>query len=244
MSCSAVRTRIGVPSASSTAAYLEKMAMPGPMMACDKSTGATGELTPPRVISSSASGSTALSSRRNSRREMVGAAGSRWRQTRTMLEARALVSILTLPVVSSVRIGQVPVSAKPALSTASRKVSQPVEAVPLSDEFRLLECIIDRDWEGRMGLLRQPVHGAGHAIHEEGFGSFLAAVTVGCGHQFFSLGYSQCGEQTREYWPQRAAQPDVEEVGEVSVADIVVVGRISRNDLLIADSSASAHHAA
>ncbi len=43
MSWRAVRTLMGEPSASSTAAYLEKTAMPGPMMACERSTGATGE---------------------------------------------------------------------------------------------------------------------------------------------------------------------------------------------------------
>ena len=80
MSWRAVRTLIGVPSASSTAAYLEKMAMPGPMMACDRSTGATGECSrlALSVISSSASGSTSLSSRRNSRREMVPRVCGAW----------------------------------------------------------------------------------------------------------------------------------------------------------------------
>lgn len=68
MSWSATRTLIGLPSASSTAAYWLKIAMPGPMMAWDRSTGATGLLMPPRVMSISASGSTALSSRMNSRR--------------------------------------------------------------------------------------------------------------------------------------------------------------------------------
>ena len=132
MSCKAVRTRMGVPSASSTAAYWLKIAMPGPMMAWLKSTGATGELTPPRVISSSASGSVAFNSRKNSRRPTVGASAGRLRQTSTILEASALVPepIMRLP--SSVRIGQVPVMAKPARITASRKVSQPVLEVPAS----------------------------------------------------------------------------------------------------------------
>src|SRR5262249_5743531 len=113
------------------AAYLEKIAMPGPMMACDRSTGATGELTPPLVISSSASGNTALSSRRNSRRETVGASGLRCRQPRTILEARALVPCPIIRLLFSVRIGQVQLIVKPALSTASRNVSHPGEAVPL-----------------------------------------------------------------------------------------------------------------
>ena len=80
MSCRAVWTVIGVPSASSTAAYLVKTAMPGPMIACDRSTGATGERSSPvpLVISSRASGSTAFSSRRNSRREIVAASVDAW----------------------------------------------------------------------------------------------------------------------------------------------------------------------
>ena len=82
-----------------------------------------------------------------------------------------------------------------------------------------------------MRLLGEPVHGAGHAVQKEGFGRFLAAVAVGRGDQFFSLGDRQCGEQIGKYRLQRAAQPDVEEVGEVSVADVVVVWRIGGNDL-------------
>ena len=52
---------------------------------------------------------------------MGGALAARWRQTRTMLEARALVPepIMRLP--NSVRMGQVPVRVKPARSTASSR---------------------------------------------------------------------------------------------------------------------------
>ena len=49
-----------------------------------------------------------------------------------MLEARTLVPMPVDLAVRSVRIGQVPVIAKPDRITASRKVSQPVLAVPLS----------------------------------------------------------------------------------------------------------------
>ena len=95
MSWRAVRTLMGEPSASSTAAYLEKTAMPGPMMACERSTGATGERSSPEplVISSSASGSTPFNSRMNSRREMESASAGRLRQTRMMHDARALVPV-------------------------------------------------------------------------------------------------------------------------------------------------------
>jgi hypothetical protein len=84
-----VRTLIGVPSASSTTAYFEKTAMPGPMIAWERSTGATGERSSPvpRVISSRASGRTLFSSLRKARREIAGASAGRGRQTRMMLEA-------------------------------------------------------------------------------------------------------------------------------------------------------------
>ena len=52
---------------------------------------------------------------------------------------------------SSVRIGHVPLVAKPARMTASIKVSQPVLAMP-SDALalRLLEGVVDCDRESRM----------------------------------------------------------------------------------------------
>ena len=39
-----------------------------------------------------------------------------------------------------------------------------------------------------MGLLRQPVHGAGHAVHEEGFRRFLATMTIGVATNSSALG--------------------------------------------------------
>jgi hypothetical protein len=59
----------------------------------------------------------------------------RWRQTRTMLEASALVPEPIMRLLSSVRIGQVPLMAKPASITAARKVSQPVLVVPSSSSL-------------------------------------------------------------------------------------------------------------
>ena len=61
---------------------------------------------------------------------------------------------------SSVRIGQVPVIAKPARITASRKVSQPVLAVPsLIVALGLLEGVVDGDRKGRVRLLSETLHG-------------------------------------------------------------------------------------
>jgi hypothetical protein len=80
-----------------------------------------------------------LSAVTNSRRVAVGAEAALGRQTRTMLEARALVPepIVRLP--SSVRIGQVPLMAKLASMTAARKVSPPVFVVPSAPS--LSDCL-------------------------------------------------------------------------------------------------------
>ena len=82
--------------------------MPGPMAACARSTGAML----PRCRCASATGSSALSAVTNSRRVAVGASAARGRQTRTMLEARALVPMPIIALARSVRIGQVPLMRK------------------------------------------------------------------------------------------------------------------------------------
>src|SRR5438552_4118735 len=76
-------------------------------------------------------GSSAFSALINSRRVAIDAPDDRGLQVRTMLEASALRVFFRF-VVYSVRIGQVPLIAKPARVTASRNVSQPVLAVPSS----------------------------------------------------------------------------------------------------------------
>jgi len=60
---------------------------------------------------------------------IVVAAARRGRQTMMIDEARAFVPIPTDLAPRSVRIGQVPLMAKPARITASRKVAQPVDDV-------------------------------------------------------------------------------------------------------------------
>ena len=133
---------------------------------------------------------------------------------------------------SSVRIGQVPLMANPARITASRNVSQPVLAVPSSlVALRLLEGVVDGDREGRVRLLGEAVHRLRHAVEEERLGLLLAAVAVWRRDQLLGLGHGERGEEVGKDRPQRAAQPDVEEVRQIGVADVVVVGRISRDDL-------------
>jgi hypothetical protein len=86
-----------------------------------------------------AAGSSALRVATNSRRVAVGASAGRRRQTRTMLEARALDAVSRKRPDRSVRIGHVPVIPNPARITASRKVSHPVLAVPAS--ISLSDCL-------------------------------------------------------------------------------------------------------
>ena len=189
----------------------------------------------PRWRWASASGSSALSAVRNSRRVAVGASAARGRQTRTMLEARALVSDADhARCRSSVRIGQVPLMAKPARITASRKVSQPVLAVPVvALALRLLEGVVDGDWESRVRLLGEAVHRLRHAVEEERLRLLLAAVAVGRSDQLLGLGHGERGEEVGEDGLQRAAQPDVEEIRQVSVANVVVVWRIGGDDSVV-----------
>lgn len=65
----------------------------------------------------------------NSRRVTLRASSARLRQTRTMLDARALDPLAIVRFASSVRMGHVPVMAKPARMMAESMVSQPVDAV-------------------------------------------------------------------------------------------------------------------
>ena len=99
----------------------------------------------------------------------------------------------------------------------------------------LLEGVVDGDREGRVRLLGEAVHRLRHAVEEERLGLLLAAVAVGRGDQFLGLGHGERGEEVGEDGLQRAAQPDVEEVREVGVADVVVVGRIGGDDLVRAE---------
>ena len=88
--------------------------MPGPITDCCMSTGPT----PALRISSIASGSSRFSARMKSARVIMDAAGSRFRQTRTMEDARALSSLAQHSLASSVRTGHVPSITDPASTTA------------------------------------------------------------------------------------------------------------------------------
>ena len=81
-----------------------------------------------------------------------------------------------------------------------------------------------------MRLLGETVHRLRHAIKEERLRLFLAAMPIGRSDQFLGLWHRERGEEIREERLQRAPQPDVEEVRQIGVADIVVVGWSSGTD--------------
>src|SRR5690606_17400956 len=103
------------------------MAIPGPIAACAKSTGAILAA----CIVFIALGNSLRSSRKKSRRVVEIADSARGRHERTMDEARALAPSPMLLVARSVRIGHVAVIANPDLINPSNMVSQPVDATPV-----------------------------------------------------------------------------------------------------------------
>src|ERR1039457_4685229 len=97
---------MGDPSVSRTFLYREKTAMPGPIAACARSTGAML----PFCRLRSACGSSFLSEARKSLRVVIGAAAGRGRQARTIEDARAFVPLATGRLLNSLRIGHVAVT--------------------------------------------------------------------------------------------------------------------------------------
>ena len=87
-----------------------------------------------------------------------------------------------------------------------------------------------------MRLLRQVVHGTSHAIEEKRFGLLLTPVAVRCSYQLFRLGHRQRCIQAGVYRLQAFAQPDIEEIRKVCIANVVIVRRISRNHFCYAHS--------
>ena len=77
-----------------------------------------------------------------------------------------------------------------------------------------------------MNFLSESLHCPLHAIHEEPFRVVFPSMAVRSGDQFLGLRYRQCSKQLREDRLQRATEPHVEEVRQLSVADVVVVGGV------------------
>ena len=145
-----------------------------------------------------------------------------------MLEARALVS---RPNVARRQFGTHRPSATDPKTSAHHRIEEGLPAragcAQSSPGLRLLEGVVDGDREAGVRLFGKTLHRLFHAVEEEGVRLFLAPVPVWSGYQFFGLRDGERGEEIGKDWTERAAQPDVEEVREVGVADVVVVGRVS-----------------
>src|ERR1700730_10670159 len=87
-----------------------------------------------------------------------------------------------------------------------------------------------------MRLFGEALHGLRHAAEEEGLGLLLAAVTIRVSNQFLGLWDGDRSKEIWKDWLQRSAQPDVEEVRKIGVANVVVVWCICRNTLADAES--------
>ena len=81
-----------------------------------------------------------------------------------------------------------------------------------------------------MRLLSETLHGLGHPVEKECLGFLLASVTIGRGHQLFGFRHGERGEEVGENRSQGTAQPDIEEVRQIGIADVVVIGRVSGDD--------------
>ena len=74
-----------------------------------------------------------------------------------------------------------------------------------------------------MRQLREAAERLGHAVEKKGLRRDLTPVALRGGHQLFCLRHGQRHEQVREQRFQGATKPDVEEVRQISVADVVIV---------------------
>ena len=95
--------------------------------------------------------------------------------------------------------------------------------------FGLFEGVVDGDWKSWVCLLGEPVHRLRHAIEEERLGFLFATMAVWSGDKFLGLGHSDRREEIRKYGLQRTPQPNIEEIRQVGIADVVVVRRVGRD---------------
>jgi len=76
------------------------------------------------------------------------------------------------------------------------------------------------------------MHRPRHAFKKEGLCRTLTAVAIRRSDQLFCFGHRNRCEEIGERGLQGATEPDVEEVREVGVSNVVVVGRIRGHDLI------------
>ncbi|EEF27749.1 conserved hypothetical protein [Ricinus communis] len=91
---------------------------------------------------------------------------------------------------------------------------------------RLLEGVINRGREGRVRVVGHAAHRMGHAGEKKLLSRFLSAVAIRRGHQLFGFRNGDGREQRRKDGAQGPPQPDVKEIRQVGVADVVVVRRV------------------
>ena len=87
-----------------------------------------------------------------------------------------------------------------------------------------------------MCLLGEPVYRPGHAAEKESLCFLLATVPPGRGNQLLRLGHGDRREEIRKRGLQRSAQPDVEEVRQVGIADVVVIRWVGGDDFVARDT--------
>ncbi|MBK8648946.1 MAG: hypothetical protein IPN16_20895 [Gemmatimonadetes bacterium] len=75
-----------------------------------------------------------------------------------------------------------------------------------------------------MRLLGQAVHRLRHTIEEERLRLVLAAVTVSPGDELLGLRHRKRGEEIREDRLERTAKPNIEEVRQIGIPNVVVIG--------------------
>ena len=105
----------------------------------------------------------------------------------------------------------------------------------ITSALGLLECIIHRNGERRMSVLGKLLHSLRHSLQKESLRFFHATMTIGCSDELFSLRHRNSGEEIRYYMSKRPTKPDVEKVRQICVCYVVVVWRVCRDNLSIAE---------
>ena len=153
---------------------------------------------------------------------VVGASLGRGRQARTIDEARALVHSVRQFAAHRPCGRDLPARADEAVE--QRVPARGRRALPA--RLLLLVRVVHGHRHVRVGAVAYPVEDGVEAVHEELGGVLLPVVAVGVRHELLGLRREHGGDHRGMDVQQAAPQPHVEEVGEVGVTDIVVIGRI------------------
>ena len=102
----------------------------------------------------------------------------------------------------------------------------PCGRLPIRAVVLLLVGVVHGHRHVRVGAVAYPVEDGVEAVYEKLGGILLPVVAVGVRHELLGLRREHGGDHRGVDALEAAPQPHVEEVGEVGVADIVVVGRV------------------